>query len=276
MGSCSVHELRPGTRLIPEPDLPGVLILEVDGVAQSCVDTGDPTHLVFDYVRRIGDALDLHGTPGRPLRVVHVGGAAMTLPRYVAATRPGSPQIVFEPDAELSGLLDTHLPLPPGSGIDVRPLEGATGLGELRSACADALVLDAFAGDRVPAGLTTDTFLADVHRVLRPDGLLVMNLADQGPLGFALRAAAGVRARFADVLLAASPGVLRGRRFGNVLVIGGRERLPVGELSRRAAGATFPYRVVHGADLIALIGAALPFTDDDAAPSPAPPQGFTT
>lgn len=271
-----MQELRPGTHLSQEPGQPGVVLLQVDGVAQSCVDTGDPTHLVFDYVRRIGDALDLHGEPGTPLRVVHVGGAAMTLPRYVAATRPGSPQIVLEPDAELTNLLAEHLPLPAGSGIEVRPVEGARGVAQLPTSYADTLVVDAFAGDRVPAGLTTATFLTDVHRVLRPGGQLLMNLADRAPLDYSRRVAAGVRELFTDVVMAGSPGVLRGRRFGNVLVIGGRERLPVAELSRLAAGADFPYRVVHGADLLGLIGPARPFTGADTSCSPAPPQGFTT
>lgn len=70
-------------------------ILDLDDMQQSAVDLGDPTRLVFDYVRRIGDLLDV--MPAGPLRVLHVGGAAMTLPRYVAATRPRSAQIVLEP-----------------------------------------------------------------------------------------------------------------------------------------------------------------------------------
>lgn len=257
-----------------EPDLPSAMVLEVGGAAQSCVDTADPTHLVFDYVRRIGDALDLHGAPGEPLRVIHVGGAAMTLPRYLAATRPRSAQIVLEPDEELTALVRSHLPVPPRSGIRVRPVDGRTGVAALREEYADALVLDAYDGQQVPAELTTVEFVQDVHRVLRRDGTVLMNLADQAPLTYLRRAVAAVRECFGDVLVSGEPGVLRGRRFGNLLVLGSRGRLPVPELTRRAAGSAFPYRVVHGADLERFVGRSRPLTDADPAASPVPPRGF--
>jgi hypothetical protein len=139
---------------------------------------------------------------------------------------------------------------------------------------ADVVVVDAYAGDRVPPELTTTEFLADVHRVLRKDGTVLMNLADQAPLTYLRRAVAGVRALFADVLVSGEPAVMRGRRFGNVLVLGGRAGLPHGILARRAAGSPFPYRVVHGSDLDRLVGTARPFSGTDTSPSPPPPAGF--
>lgn len=269
-----MHELRPGTRLTQDPEVPGAWLLEMGGAAQSCVDPRDPRNLVFDYVRRIGDALDLHADPGTPLRVVHVGGAAMTLPRYLIATRPRSSQIVLEPDAELTTFVRRHLPLPPRSGVRVRPLDGLIGVRVMPDDYADLVVVDAYAGERVPPELTTAGFLAQVHRTLRTDGTLLMNLADQAPLAYLRRAAAGVRSLFPDVLVSGEPAVLRGRRFGNLLLMGSRGTLPAAALTRRAAGSAFPYRVVHGAALERLVGGAAPFTDEDCAPSPPPPQGW--
>ena len=60
--------------------------------------TSDQIQARIDEIAR---QIDEHGEPGERLRVIHVGGAAMTLARYVAHTRPTSPQIVLEPDAEL-------------------------------------------------------------------------------------------------------------------------------------------------------------------------------
>ena len=108
----------------------------------------DPTRLAFDYVRRMGDVIDALGEPGAPLRAIHVGGAGMTLPRYLAATRPGSRQTVLEPDEELTALVRRDLPLPPRSGIKVRPVDGRAGLGDLPDGRADLLVLDAYARGR--------------------------------------------------------------------------------------------------------------------------------
>ena len=103
---------------------------------------------VPDLVRRIGDLLD--ACPPGPLRVLHVGGAGLTLPRYVAARRPGSRQVVLEPDEALTELVRERLPLPWRSGISVRPVTGRDGLAAVRDGWAEAVVVDAFAGAEVP------------------------------------------------------------------------------------------------------------------------------
>ena len=41
------------------------------------------------------------GRDPAPLRVTHVGGAGMTLGRWIHRVHPGSPQIVLEPDTAL-------------------------------------------------------------------------------------------------------------------------------------------------------------------------------
>ena len=88
--------------LVPDPDHAGAYTVRVGDTDQSWVDPGDPTRLEFDYMQRIGDVLDTIAPAGERMRVVHVGGAGMSLARYVAATRPTSAQIVLEPDAELT------------------------------------------------------------------------------------------------------------------------------------------------------------------------------
>ena len=70
----------------------------------SHVDLDDPTRLDFEYVRWFGDVLDTWAPEGEPLRVVHLGGAGCTLARYVAATRPGSRQVVVDVDAAVLDL----------------------------------------------------------------------------------------------------------------------------------------------------------------------------
>ena len=96
-------------------------------------------------VQRLADLIDCAAPAGERLRVVHIGGAGLTLPRYVAATRPQSAQVVFEPDVELTDFVRTHLPLPARSGIKVRAADGRSGLAALRDAYADIVVVDAFA-----------------------------------------------------------------------------------------------------------------------------------
>src|SRR5919112_2622742 len=100
--------------LLADADRDGSWMLLVNGTPQSHVDLEDPSHLEFEYVRRMGHVLDLAADPGAPLDVLHLGGGALTLPRYVAVTRPGSRQRVVELDEQLTDLVRSALPLPRG------------------------------------------------------------------------------------------------------------------------------------------------------------------
>jgi spermidine synthase len=267
-------EVAGGTaELLADADRDGSWQLLLDGVPQSHVDLVDPTHLEFEYVRRIGHVLDLVGEPGEPLDVVHLGGGALTLPRYVAVTRPGSAQRVMELDERLTELVRSRLPLPRGARIRVRGIDARAGLAALPPASADVVVVDVFAGARTPAHLTTVEFATDVTRVLRPGGTTVWNVSDGPPLRFARAEAATLAAVFAHVALVAEPGTFRGRRFGNLVAVASDAELPVAPLTRRCAGDPMPARVVDGELLRVFIGQMAPITDAEAQPSPEPPAG---
>lgn len=253
--------------MITPADRPGSYLLTLDGMPQSHVDLDDPTRLVFDYVRRIADVIDAAGPAGERLRVVHVGGAAMTLPRYVAATRPGSSQIVLEPAADVTELVRAELPLPARSGIRVRPVDGRAGLAQLRDASADLVVVDAFAGGRVPADLVSAEAFAQVRRVLGPAGLLALNLVDRAPFAHTRRVIAAVRRSFAQLAVVADTGTVRGRRRGNLVVTAG-EAVPADALARPLASTATPYRLLAGGEVADRLGGGRPFTDDDAEPGP--------
>lgn len=207
-------------------DRPGSWVVRLDGMDQSCVDLEDPTRLHFDYVRRIGDLLDGAAAPGRPLRVLHVGGAGLSLARYVAATRPGSRQVVLEPDAALVALVRARLPLPKRSGITVRPEDGRAGLLGVRDAWAQAVVVDAFASGEVPDDLVTTEAWEQVRRAADPGARVVLNLTDQAPFTRARAVVAGLRSVLGEVSVGAETATLRGRRPGNLLLVTGVGRLP--------------------------------------------------
>jgi spermidine synthase len=259
--------------LLPDADRDGSWMLLVDGTPQSHVDLDDPTHLEFEYVRRMGHVLDLAGEPGAPLDVIHLGGGALTLPRFVAVTRPGSRQRVLEIDQLLTDLVREYLPLPRGARIRVRADDARVGLAALHTDSADVVVCDVFAGARTPAHLTSTEFAAEAHRVLRPGGVYAANVADGPPLRFARGQVATLRAVFRHVCLLAEPGTLRGRRFGNLVAVASDAELPLAALTRRCAGDPMPARVVDGADLDRFVGSARPVRDAEAEASPEPPPG---
>jgi spermidine synthase len=262
--------------LVADPDRPSAWTLLLDGTAQSHVDLADPTHLEFEYVRRIGHLLDvLDPPPPDRLAVLHLGGGAWTLPRYVAATRPRSRQQVVELDAALVELVRTRLPAD-GLDLDVRVADARAALAAVPPGSFDAVVLDVFAGARIPAHLTSADFLRAVARALRPGGVYAANLADGvraisgRTLAFARGQVATAASVFDEVAVVAAPEVLRGRRFGNLVLVAG-SALPLADVARRVTADPFPARVEPGPAFAA--GAAVA-TDATAVPSPRPPAGF--
>jgi spermidine synthase len=259
--------------LLADADREGSWMLLVNGTPQSHVDLEDPAHLEFEYVRRMGHVLDLAADPGAPLDVVHLGGGALTLPRYVAVTRPGSRQRVVEIDQPLTDLVREHLPLPRGARIRVRADDARVGLSALHTASHDVVLTDVFAGARTPAHLTSAEFAAEAHRVLRPGGVYAGNVADGPPLRFARAQVATLRSVFRHVCLLAEPGTLRGRRFGNLVAVASDDELPIAGYVRNCAKDPMPARVVEGDDLDRFAGTARPVLDADAVASPEPPDG---
>ncbi|GGQ26631.1 spermidine synthase [Streptomyces roseolilacinus] len=260
-------------KLMPDIDRERAWLLTVDGAPQSYVDLDDPTHLEFEYARRLAHVVDAAAGEGAPLDVVHLGGGALTLPRYVAATRPGSRQDVVEADRALLALVAERLPVPDGAGITVHGADARAWLEAAPARSADLVVGDVFGGSRVPAHLTSVEYARGVERVLRPDGCYAANLADGAPFGFLRSQLATFAAVFGELALIAEPAVLRGRRFGNVVLVASHAPVDTARLARRAAADAFPARVEHGPALARLTGGAAVVRDVDAVPSPEPPGG---
>jgi spermidine synthase len=259
--------------LVRDPDRSRAWTLLLDGAPQSHVDLDDPAYLDFEYVRRLGHVADLMAPPRQPLRVLHLGGGALTLPRYVAATRPRSSQQVIEIDAALIDLVRRELPLDRGHRIRIRHGDAREVLARTPEDSFDLVIGDAYAGSRSPAHLTSVEFVAAVARVLRAGGWYAANVADGAPLSFVRTQVATLRAALPEVCLIADPAVLRGRRFGNLILVAGTAPPPIAELTRKAAGDPFPGRVLYGDELTRFEAGAAPATDATARPSPLPPKG---
>ena len=247
--------------------------LVVDGTPQSHVDLEDPTHLHFEYVARMGAVIDRLRMPGQPLTAVHLGAGALTLPRYVEATRPGSRQQVIELEPALWDLVRENLPLPRGAAIRVRIGDARAGLGRLPAGlrgAVDLLVSDVYSGAQTPAHLTTVEFYQDAASLLAPDGVLLVNVSDGPGLAFARRQVATVREVLPEVIVLAEVQVLKGRRFGNLVVAASAAPLPVEWLPRLMAAGPHPAKVAQGDEIDEFIRGARPATDADATPSPKP------
>ena len=152
-----------GHHAVIEPDrfTPGSFNLIVDGTPQSNVNMDDPGELFFEYVQRIGHVIDLIGEVGEPITAVHLGAGALTLPRYVEATRPGSRQQVVELESDLIDFVRGELPWDKRAQLRVRHGDAREVLAKLPAGlhgAVDLVVVDIFSGAR------TDTM-----RFIKPD-----------------------------------------------------------------------------------------------------------
>jgi spermidine synthase len=268
-----------GYRAVIEPDrfVPGSFQLVVDGTPQSHVNLDDPTQLFFEYVARMGHVIDLIGDPGEPITAVHLGAGALTLPRYIAATRPGSRQQVVELESDLVDLVRENLPLPRGAQIRVRHGDAREVVGKFPAGLrgsVDLLIIDIFSGARTPAHVTSVEFYRSAVSLLAPDGIVLVNIADGPPLTFARGQVATLGAAIKHVSALAETQVLKGRRFGNLVLVGSNAALPLDWLPRLLAGGPHPAKAVAGAELTAFAAGASIVTDATAVPSPPPARSI--
>lgn len=237
--------------------------LMLNSARHSYVDLADPAHLEFAYTQWIGAVADRMAPTGAPLDAVHLGGGGFTIPRYLAATRPGTRNTVLEIDGELVELGRRELDVRTGPQLRALVGDARVLVGDLPDASADLVVGDAFGHLVVPWHLATREMVAEVRRVLRPGGLYAQNVIDYPPLHFIRAELATVRAEFAHVALIAPQEALDGHRGANFVIVAGDEPLPLAGLRQQIASLTDdPAVVLAGAPLAEFVGDAIVLTDE--------------
>ncbi|MGD9531509.1 MAG: fused MFS/spermidine synthase [Pseudonocardia sp.] len=219
---CDVDTVYHCARVVPDPERGSVRFLVLDDLRHSAVDLADPAALEFAYTRRFAAAIDAAfpmTSPPTPLRAVHVGGGGFTMPRLLAATRPGSTSTVLEVDAGVVALGRRELGVDAVPGLDVRIGDARTTLRALPAASADLVVGDAFGARSVPWHLATVEFAADVRRVLAPGGIYVLNVIDHDPLALLAAETVTLQREFAHVTVLIRPDQLTRGAGGNAVLV---------------------------------------------------------
>lgn len=233
--------------LVRDTGEPTLVTLLVNGVPSSCLDLADPLRLEFEYMQQMA-ALVTH-LPDGPIDAVHLGAGACTIPRWLHAGRPGSRQLAVDIDRRLLELVRSWFALPRAPHLRLRAAEARTALAGLPGASADLVVRDVFAGDRTPDPLTTAEFCAEVARVLRPGGLYLANCADRPPLTTARSEAATLSSVWPHVAVVAETGVLRGRRYGNLVLAASDVPFALEDAQRALRSLVVPSRLLVAGDL---------------------------
>lgn len=267
-GGCDAETKYHCAQVIADPDRDTGRTLVLDGLNHSYVDTADPTVLAFDYVRALAAVVDAAFPGGEPLAAYHLGGGGLTFPRYLAAVRPGTANLVSEIDPGVVGLDRAELGGLTGTGIDIRVEDGRMGLQRLASGSRDLIVGDAFGGVSVPWHLTTLEALDEVRRVLAPTGVYAANLIDHGELAFVRAEVATVAEVFGHVAVLGDPGDLSvdpaGPRGGNIVVVASDRAIDLHAVQAALDAGVTGWTTISGTELARWVGEAPVLTDDHA------------
>jgi spermidine synthase len=262
-GGCDVETIYHCAVVVPDPDRPSGRVLMLDGAPHSYVDLDDPTYLDWDYAKAVASVIDTAYPEAQPLRVYHIGGGGLTLPRYLERVRPGTSSLVSEIDPGVV-TIDKQFGLESSNGIEVRVEDARLGLGRLADDSRDLVLGDAFGGVSVPWHLTTRETVREIERVLTVNGVYVINLLDYGPLAFARAEVATLTDVFDHVALATEVDTLtQGEKAGgNLVVIASNAPLDVTSIAATIASRGAEWDLISGAELATWTGDAAVLTDD--------------
>jgi protein-L-isoaspartate O-methyltransferase len=220
-----------------DPGRPSGRLLRQNDMDASYVDLADARHLEFNYLRWIRivlRAFDAH-------RVVHVGGAACTLARaLLAEDRTGRHEVV-EVDQRVFDIARAHLGLRRQPALKLRVGDGRAAVAAHADGSADAIVVDAFVGARVPRHLVTSEAISGFVRVAP---LTVVNVVDTAGLPDTRAIAAALAEAYPHV--AAFSGARRG---GNVVLFGSSSMPRYAHLESAVAADAAPAQLLQASDL---------------------------
>jgi len=233
----------------------GAYILSIGGAEQSHVNMDHPEEIFYEYLRRIGHLVDLAAPQGQPISALHLGAGALTLARYIQATRPGSVQYAVELERELLDFVLQQLPLPDGTNL--HPV-----IGDARDALAglapelrfDVIILDIFSGPDAPEHIACKEFYQEARARLTPDGILIVNVGDEPGLTLVRSQARAMRQAMEDVGAFAEAGMFAGRYPGNIILAGTQFPWPWNWSVELAARGPHPAKVLAGVELDGLAG----------------------
>jgi spermidine synthase len=263
---CQVETAYHCARVAADAARPSGRVLVLDTLRHSYVDLHDPQHLEFTYVRAMASALDAVTPTPRPVDALFLGGGGFTLPRFLAASRPGSHSLVHEIDPDVVALARQRLGLRtrPGDGVEARIGDARLGVFAAPPDSWDVVVGDAFGQISVPWHLTTREVVQQVRRVLRPGGVYLVNVIDHPPLAFARAEVTTIADVFGSVAVLATPDTLAGRGGGNLVLVASTATLPVDAVRAALARRAPTLAVAAGAAARAFAAGAGPLTDDHA------------
>lgn len=221
-----------GARIVPDGFSESGYILEIGGAEQSHVDLGDPAHIFYEYLRRIGNVIDIFRPDAQPISAAHLGAGALTLARYIQATRPGSTQVAVDIERELPTLVLNELPMPAGTSLEVLIDDARAAIPHLASILdtqqgIDAIILDIFSGWGAPEHLIEADFYRKLKAELSEAGVVIVNVGDDPGLTFFAAQARTMLGIFDHLWCLTEQSLVSTRQAGNLILVGSQTALDV-------------------------------------------------
>ena len=231
----------------------GGYVLSIGGAEQSHVNLADPHEVFYEYLRRIANVVDVAAPPGQPVHALHLGAGALTLARYIQATRPGSRQYAVELERELLDFVLQQLPLPEGTELTAVIGDARDSLADLPAGlCFDVIILDIFSGPEAPAHIACTEFYEEAADRLAPGGVLIVNVGDEPGLTLVRSQVAAMQKVFLSVTATAETGMFAGRYPGNIVLVGMQQAWPEEWTASLKSRGPHPANVLAGVELDAL------------------------
>jgi spermidine synthase len=221
-----------------------LLFSKTQGIQSSMV-LGNPTALDLQYTQSMIAGLALHPAP-KDVLLVGLGGGS--LPKFIQKQFPDTRLDIVEIDPDIVKVCQEWFEFKPAKTTRVIVMDGRMYMKRAPdTAKYDVIMLDAYAGDRIPFHMTTKEFVDLVKARLKPGGIVVTNLWEKSINKFYTSEVKTYQEAFAQTCLC------KCNLSGNIILFGTQDDKPVvkEEWAKRAeklaAGKNF------GFDLPALI-----------------------
>ena len=139
---------------------------------QSSMILAAPTDLDFRYTRSMMAAMALHPAPKNVL-LVGLGGAS--IPKFIQAHWPDVKLDIVEIDPDVVKVCQEWFEFKPAKSTRIITMDGRLYM-KGTADTYDVILLDAYAGDRVPFHMTTKEFVGLVKARLKPGGVVATNI----------------------------------------------------------------------------------------------------
>jgi spermidine synthase len=153
--------------------------LILDHLVHSYTDLKDPLYIEYEYIQIYEEVVRWQASTRRSFKTLFLGGGGYTFPRFIEAKYPRAEIDVVEIDPEITRVAQKYLGISEKTKIRSLNEDGRWFVMNCKSqGNYDFIFGDAFNDLSIPYHLTTKEFALQVKRLLKPDGLLLVNVID--------------------------------------------------------------------------------------------------